>query len=84
VSRRRNPKLVLQRGEMFNVEPLVQVALAIIAQAVADAYDAEDPSLRREAVAWLKRDGAAWVEVLIGETDCIEAWFERLAMLAAA
>ena len=84
MDRRRSPKSALQRGEMFNVEPLVQVALAVIAQAVADATDAENPNRRGEALAWLESTGAAWAEVLIGTADCVETWFERLAALVAA
>ena len=69
---------------MFNVEPLVQIALAVIAQAVTDAGDAENPSRRREALDWLESTGVTWVEWLIGTTDFIEQWFERLAILVAA
>ena len=49
------------------LDPLLRVAVAVLAQAAQDAAS-ERPDLRDPARAWLDTEGQAWVEILVGDS----------------
>lgn len=73
------PKLALYLPELAALEPELQVAFGVLAQAAQDAVSGD-----AEAAEWLATTGADWADELAGDAEYIFVALAALALSDAA
>jgi uncharacterized protein YfaQ (DUF2300 family) len=64
--RRRARQRLATHADAALLDPLLRIAMAVLAQAAQDTASAH-PELRDPARAWLDAEGQTWIEILAGE-----------------
>lgn len=60
------PTRKFRHAELGTLDPLLRVALGILAQAAEDAQATDNPGRAREALNWLEVVGVHWIAILEG------------------